>query len=86
MIMYASSSADTKSREDNNWQNGVFTKVLLEALNGALVKPNREGLSANELGYYVEERVNQLTEGKQIPKYINPKNIDNFNIFLYDKE
>lgn len=86
MIMYASSSADTKSREDNKWQNGIFTKVLLEAMNGATMKPNREGLSANELGYYLEERVNQLTEGKQIPKYINPKNLDNFNLFLYDKE
>ena len=85
-IMYASSSADTKSREDDKWQNGVFTKVLIEAFNGALRKPNREGLSANELGYYLEERVKELTDCKQIPKYINPNNIDNFNLFLYDKE
>ena len=46
-IMYASSSADTKSREDDKWQNGVFTKVLIEAFNGALRKPNREGLSVS---------------------------------------
>jgi hypothetical protein len=86
IVMYASSSADTKSREDERWQNGVFTKVLVEALNGAAKKNNREGLSVNELGFYLEERVKELTDCKQIPKYINPGNIDNFNLFLYEKE
>ena len=35
MLLYASSSSDTKSREDESWENGAFTKALVEALNGA---------------------------------------------------
>ena len=35
MLLYASSSSDTKSREDESWGNGAFTKALVESFNGA---------------------------------------------------
>lgn len=85
MLLYASSSSDTKSREDESWENGAFTKALVEALNGAAKEEHAEGLSTQELEHFLYKQVRKLTDFKQTPIFINPSGIENFNIFNYEK-
>lgn len=85
MLLYASSSSDTKSREDESWENGAFTKALVEALNGAAKEEHAEGLSTQELEHFLYKQVRKLTDFKQTPIFINPSGIEHFNIFNYEK-
>lgn len=85
MLLYASSSSDTKSREDESWENGAFTKALVEALNGAAKEEHAEGLSPQELEHFLYKQVRKLTDFKQTPIFINPSGIEHFNIFNYEK-
>lgn len=85
MLLYASSSSDTKSHEDESWENGAFTKALVEALNGAAKEEHAEGLSTQELEHFLYKQVRKLTDFKQTPIFINPSGIEHFNIFNYEK-
>lgn len=85
MLLYASSSSDTKSCEDESWENGAFTKALVEALNGAAKEEHAEGLSTQELEHFLYKQVRKLTDFKQTPIFINPSGIEHFNIFNYEK-
>lgn len=86
VFLIASSSADTKSKEDDAWSNGAFTKALIEAMNGAAKHEKSEGLSLMDLQLYLDKRVGELTDHKQVPVAINPNGIENFSIFLYDSK
>ena len=83
-VLYASSGADTKSKEDTSWNNGAFTKALVEAMNGQARKDNSFGLSTLQLYNYLYERVRQLTDYKQTPIFQNPNGLEHFNIFTYE--
>ncbi len=85
MLLYASSSSDTKSREDESWGNGAFTKALVEALNGAAREEHTEGLSTQELEHFLYKEVRKITDFKQTPIFINPSGIEHFNIYNYEK-
>lgn len=85
ILLYASSSSDTKSREDESWGNGAFTKALVEALNGAAREEHTEGLSTQELEHFLYKEVRKLTDFKQTPIFINPNGIEHFNIYNYEK-
>lgn len=85
MLLFASSSGDTKSKEDPAWGNGAFTKALLEAFNGAARHDGDEGLSTRVLDAYLYDAVRKTTGFKQTPVFMNPSGIEHFNIFTYDK-
>ena len=85
MLLYASSSSDTKSREDESWGNGAFTKALVESFNGAAREEQSEGLSTQELELFLYKEVRKITDFKQTPIFINPNGIEHFNIFNYEK-
>ena len=85
MLLYASSSSDTKSCEDESWGNGAFTKALVESFNGAAREEHDEGLSTQELEHFLYKEVRKTTNYKQTPIFINPNGIEHFNIFNYDK-
>ena len=60
ITVLTSSSAAQASREDAAWQNGAFTKAVLEALGGN-ADENQDGLlGATELARYVDRRVRNL--------------------------
>lgn len=84
MVLFASSASDTKSKEDTAWGNGAFTKVLVDAMNGAAREPGDEGLSTQQLEQYLYKEVRKLTDFKQTPIFINPSGIEHFNIFTYE--
>jgi uncharacterized caspase-like protein len=67
VTVLTSSSADEVSREDENWKNGAFTKVLMQALAGG-ADENHDGIiSMSELTAYVSTHLPMLTDGHQHP-------------------
>jgi WD40 repeat protein len=62
-----SSSATEFSREDEDWQHGAFTKVLIEALGKAADENNDGMISMSELTAYLSIRLPALTEQQQHP-------------------
>ena len=85
MMLYASSESDTKSKEDPNWQNGAYTHVLVDALNGAAKEDGDEGLSTEQLDKYLYNGVKEMTNGTQRPVWVCPNGTQRFNLFIYDK-
>jgi uncharacterized caspase-like protein len=67
VTVLTSSTSDEFSREDDKWNNGAFTKVLLDAL-GKDADEDHDGLiSMSDLTRYVSTHVVRLTEGQQHP-------------------
>jgi WD40 repeat protein len=67
VTVLTSSTANEFSREDQNWGNGAFTKILMEAL-GHDADENHDGvISMSELTRYIATRVPILTENAQHP-------------------
>jgi WD40 repeat protein len=67
VTVLTSSTADKISREDEKWQHGAFTKVLLDALSsGDDIDTDRNGvISMAELTAYMEKHLFELTGGDQ---------------------
>ena len=68
VTVLTSSKADKLSREDEAWQHGAFTKVLLDALSAddIDIDPDRNGvISMTDLTAYMEKRLDLLTGGDQ---------------------
>jgi WD40 repeat protein len=68
VTVLTSSKADKLSREDEKWQHGAFTKVLLDALSGSAydVDTDHNGvISMAELTAYIEKHLSHLTGGEQ---------------------
>ncbi len=68
VTVLTSSKADKLSREDEKWQHGAFTKVLLDALSGSSydIDTDHNGvITMAELTAYVEKHLSHLTGGEQ---------------------
>ena len=68
VTVLTSSKADKLSREDEKWQHGAFTKVLLDALSGSAydIDTDHNGvISMAELTAYIEKHLSHLTGGEQ---------------------
>jgi WD40 repeat protein len=66
VTVLTSTVADELSREDDKWQHGAFTKVLLDAFSAGDVDIDHNGvISMVELTDYVAKHLQQLTGGEQ---------------------
>jgi uncharacterized caspase-like protein len=67
VTVLTSSTADKLSREDEKWQHGAFTQVLLDALGSADdIDTDRNGvISMAELTAYIAKHLDELTGGDQ---------------------
>ncbi|MBU4487185.1 MAG: caspase family protein, partial [Candidatus Delongbacteria bacterium] len=79
-IVFASSTGRQYSLEDDKWNNGAFTKALVEGLSGKAAITGTERISINMLDLYISERVKDLTGGKQHPTTAKPDMIRDFPI------
>jgi uncharacterized caspase-like protein len=67
VTVLTSSTKNEFSREDEKWNNGAFTKVLLDAL-GKDADEDHDGLiSMSDLTRYLSTHVIRLTDGQQHP-------------------
>lgn len=78
VIGFYSSTESQKSNESEAWNNGIFTKALLEGFKGKAT--DQEGnITIDELERYVRESVRKATNGKQMPIFENKQG--NFVLF-----
>ncbi|AEE48141.1 caspase family protein [Haliscomenobacter hydrossis] len=79
-ITFSSATTREFALEDPSWQNGAFTKALVEGLSGKAVVPGQNRITVKSLDAYVSERVKVLTNGKQHPATVFPPNVPDFPI------
>ena len=84
IVVFTSSTGKQFSLEDPEWNNGAFTKALVEGLSGKADLLNKGKISIKLLDYYVSERVKELTKGKQAPTTIIPESIQDFPIIVLE--
>ena len=76
-VVLASSTGNELSQERDDWQQGAFTKALLEGLAGKALHYTAGIVTIDELNLYVKERVKELTGGLQHPVDLKPKEARN---------
>ena len=85
-VVFAACTGEQVSYEDSEWENGAFTKALLEGLSGEADKYGRNHITLSALDDYVDYRVRQLTDNRQTPTMAKPNTIPNFPIAIVDKK
>jgi hypothetical protein len=66
------------SLEREEWNNGAFTKAIVEGMRGAAARSDLPAISISDLQGYVSRRVKELTEGKQSPVMAMPKTVEDY--------
>jgi hypothetical protein len=73
--------------EKDEWNNGAFTKALVEGLYGYADLFNKKVITIKALDAYIATRVKELTKGQQSPTTIIPSSIPDFPIaYVLDDE
>lgn len=80
VVVFASSTGRQYSLEDDRWNNGAFTKALVEGLNGKADLLGKGKITINMLDAWLADRVKELTGGRQTPTTTKPQTIQDFPI------
>jgi uncharacterized caspase-like protein len=67
LVVITSSRPGQKSQEHPSWNNGAFTKALVEGLKGKASKDKQGFVTFTALDAYITQRVKELTKGTQAP-------------------
>jgi uncharacterized caspase-like protein len=81
-IVFAASTGQQDSLEDAVWNNGAFTKAVVEGLTGRADYVGRGRITVNMLDLYISERVKDLTHGRQTPTTAKPQTVPDFPVAL----
>ena len=82
VVVFTSSTGRQFSFEDAAWNNGAFTKALVEGIEGKADLFDDKKISFKTLDTYITRRVANLTGGKQTPTTIVPQSIPDFTIAM----
>jgi len=80
VVVFSGSTGSESSYETPAWNNGAFTKAVIEGINGAADLLNKGLITYTMLNVYVTERVKELTKGQQHPTMISPQTVPDFPI------
>ena len=80
VVVFSASTGSESSYEREEWNNGAFTKALVEGLGGSASIGNTGRITYNMLNVYISERVKELTKGQQHPTMISPQTVPDFPI------
>ena len=80
VVVFTSSTGRQYSLEDPLWNNGAFTKAVVEGLAGKADLLQQRNVSIKTLDLYVNQRVKELTKGQQAPTIIVPGSISDFPV------
>jgi WD40 repeat protein len=80
IVVLSSSTGNEASLEKREWNNGAFTKALVEAFKGGINQSNK--ISIGALEDYLERRVKELTHDAQHPTLARPETIENYNDYV----
>jgi hypothetical protein len=78
IVVFASSTGNQLSLEREEWNNGAFTKAVVEGMRGAAARPGLAAVSITDLKGYVSRRVMELTDGNQRPLMAMPKTVEDY--------
>jgi uncharacterized caspase-like protein len=78
IVVFASSMGNQLSLEREEWNNGAFTKAVVEGMRGSAARPGLAAISITDLRGYVSRRVKELTGGKQSPVMAMPKTVEDY--------
>jgi WD40 repeat protein len=78
IIVFSSTTGNQLSQERDEWNNGAFTKAVVEGMRGAAARLGLVLISVSDLQGYVSQRVKELTLGNQRPVTAIPKTVDDF--------
>jgi uncharacterized caspase-like protein len=81
-VVFAASTGKQYSLEKEEWNNGAFTKAVVEGLDGRADYTGRGRITVNMLDLYISERVKELTRGSQTPTTAKPATIPDFPVAL----
>lgn len=79
-VVFTASTKNQASLEDSVWNNGAFTKALVEGLSGQADRQNTGRITITMLDLYITERVKQITGGRQSPVTRKPDTVPDFPI------
>jgi uncharacterized caspase-like protein len=80
IVVFTSSTGNELSLERDDWNNGAFTKVVLDGLRGKAARPEDPLITENELEAYVDTTVPKLTTDRQHPAVAKPTTVADFPI------
>ena len=80
VVVFSAATGSGSSYERDEWNNGAFTKALVEGLSGTADVLNTGRITYGMLNLYISERVKELTKGQQHPTMISPKTVPDFPI------
>ena len=81
-VVFASSTGRQRSFERGEWQNGAFTKALVEGLNGRADLLDNNRISIGTLDVWLTKRVKELTGNTQSPVLLKPGSVPDFPIAI----
>jgi WD40 repeat protein len=70
VVVLAGSAGRQSAQEADEWNNGAFTKAILEGLNGKADYARNGRITPPLLHTYVSDRVKRMTENQQTPKMV----------------
>lgn len=85
-VIFTASTGRQASLENSAWENGAFTKALVEGLKGQADIKNRGKISVTGLEYYIYDRVKELTGGRQTPTTAKPDTVVDYPIAILPKK
>jgi WD40 repeat protein len=85
VLLYASASGRQYSYERAEWENGAFTKAIIEGLSGMADIDKNGFVESDELDYYVRRRVTEMTKGQQVPVRVKPDAAPEMKMVLLNK-
>ncbi len=82
-VTFTSSTGKEVSYEKREWNNGAFTKALLEGLTGKARVNGKDKITFKSLDLYISERVPEITNNKQHPTTVPAPNLPDFIIINF---
>ena len=77
-VVFAAATGSEYALEKPDWNNGAFTKALVEGIDGQADYGHTGRITINMLSLYVSERVKTLTDGRQHPTENKPATVRDF--------
>jgi WD40 repeat protein len=82
VLLYASARGRQYSFEHDDWQNGAFTRAMIEGLTGAADRDKVGYVDTEELSVFVRRRVLAMTRQRQEPVRVKPDAAPEMKIVL----
>lgn len=80
VVVFAASTGEGFAEESPQWNNGAFTKALIEGLSGRADYHGDGRITVTMLELWLGKRVRELTDGRQVPTTAKPNTIPDFAI------